>query len=456
MNTPKSNRSKGREVKAATWTVRHPGAALTPAALLTSGIELGWTTTGGILGGTAVGLCGWYRAHPDTFDYLAAPRMRAWRRRWTAYLGPRWNAALRACDLYTTHRKTGDEQFPRIIKVRAYSPTVDTLHLKLAPGQHAKQFEDKLVALADTIRVERIAVERVKPGVVGLVIERSEPFTETIEAPEMPYHAESVDLKDIYVGETEFGADWRLAVLGQHTFIAGATGAGKNSIPMSLLRALAPMIRDGLVRLWLCDPKQMEFAKLAGIAHRYADTDEKCADLVTEYVDDVRRVQQEFAASGNRKIDVSQDTPLNLLVIDEIGALLAYGDGTIARQMRKDLAIVGSQGRATGHSMLAMVQEPTKDTVPIRELFTQRICLRVTAASHVDMVLGDGTRLKGAIADEIPNIGETAGIGFVIRQRTRVPLRVRAAYVTDTEIDELVVFVRSGWGPVGSHLTAVA
>ncbi|TKG57844.1 FtsK/SpoIIIE domain-containing protein [Prauserella endophytica] len=455
MNTPQSKRAMGREIKAAVWTARHPGAILTPGAAVTAGLELGWTTTGGIVGGTAAALCGWYRAHPDTFDAYAAPRMRAWRRRWSVYLGPRWHAALRACDLYTIHRKTGEERFPRIIRVRSYSPTVDTLWLKIPAGQHARQFEARLPELTEALRVERIAVERVKPGVIGLVIERSEPFTETIDAPDMPHETDAVDLKSVYVGETEYGHDWRLPVLGQHTFIAGATGAGKNSIVLSQLRAIAPLIRDGLVRLWLCDPKQMEFAKLASIAYRYAADEGACSELVDEFVDDLRSVQRTFADNGKRKITVSRETPLNLLIVDEIGALLAYGDGSIARNLRKQLAIVGSQGRATGHTMTALVQEPTKDTVPVRELFTTRICLRVTSAAHVDMVLGENARLRGAIADEIPNHEGTAGIGYVIRERTRVPLRVRAAYVNDTEIDQLVTFVHTGRQGSG-HLTVVA
>jgi len=303
--------------------------------------------------------------------------------------------------------------------------------------------------------VERIAIERTKPGYVALIIERSEPFTETIPAPEMPDEAEAVDVDDIYVGETEYGTDWRLR-LRSHLFIAGATGAGKNSIVLSELRALAPLIRDGLVRLWICDPKQLEFRKLgdADVAYRYADTEEACAELVDEYIADLRAVQQSFANTGRRKIEVSREAPLNLLIIDEIGALLAYGDGAIARNLRKQLAIVGSQGRATGHFMTALVQEPTKDVVPIRELFPTRVCLRVTAQSHVDMVLGDGARLRGALADEIPNVPDTAGIGYVIRQRTRVPQRVRAAYVDDREIDELIAFIRAGRRAPGLSVVA--
>lgn len=455
MKTPDSKRRTGREMKAALWTARHPGSVLAPASVVTAGTQLGWTTTGMIAGGATAGLCGWYRAHPATFDHWAAPRMRAWRRRWSAYLGPRWHNALRACDLYVVHRKSGEEQFPRIIKTRSYSPTVDTVWVRIPQGMSARKFEANLDELTEALRARRVAVEKVKPGVLGLVIERDEPFTETIDAPDMPDEPDAVDLRSVYVGETEFGADWRLPVLGQHTFIAGATGAGKNSIVMSQLRAMAPLIREGLVRLWICDPKQMEFAKLEGIAHRYATDEGDCSELVDEFVDDLQRVQREFSEAGTRKLELSRVTPLNVLIIDEIGSLLAYGDGTVARNLRKKLAVVTSQGRATGHSVTALVQEPTKDTVPVRELFTIRICLRVTAAAQVDMVLGENARLRGALADEIPNAPETAGIGYVIRQRSRTPMRVRAAYVADHEIDDLVSFVRAGWG-TGQHLTAVA
>ncbi|MEU4675171.1 FtsK/SpoIIIE domain-containing protein [Amycolatopsis sp. NPDC023774] len=444
MRHPKSNRKVGTEFKGLKWTARHPGSVLAPAGLLASGIELGWTATGGVIGGTTLGLCTWYRAHPDTFDHHAAPRMRAWRRRWSTYFGPRFNRALRACDLYVIDRRTDEIRYPRVTKVRSHSPSVDTVTMDIPAGMGRRAFEDRAEVLADALRVERVAVERVKPGRVALVIQRHEPFTETIPAPEMPDEPGAVDPGDIYIGETEYGTEWRLSMLAKHIFIAGATGSGKNSIPLSLLRGLAPLIRDGLVRLWICDPKQMEFRKLAGIAHRYADEEAACAELIHDYVEDIRRVQRDFAATGQRKITMSRETPLNLLIIDEIGALLAYGDAGIARTIRKELALSTSQGRATGHGSMVLVQEPTKDTVPVRDLFPIRICLRVTTQSHVDMTLGDGARLRGALADEIPEGEATAGIGFVIRPRSRVPQRVRAAYVADHEIDEMVAFIARG------------
>jgi DNA segregation ATPase FtsK/SpoIIIE, S-DNA-T family len=232
---------------------------------------------------------------------------------------------------------------------------------------------------------------------------------------------------------------------GQHWFTAGAMGAGKNSIGWSALRDLAPLIRDGSCRVWMLDPKRVELAAGKGLAYRYADEPDDMHEVVEEYVEDLRETQRRLAETGDRKVTVpSREFPLNLLMMDEIGQLMAYGDASHARNYRRWFAEIGSQGRATMHSMMGFVQEPTKDVVPIRDLFTTRICLRVTTANHVDMALGDGARLRGALADEIPNDPATAGIGYVIRQRSRAPMRVRAAFVDDREITELVEFVQRG------------
>ncbi|MBB4906362.1 FtsK/SpoIIIE domain-containing protein [Actinophytocola algeriensis] len=449
-----STRRPGAEWRAALWAVRHPGSLLVPGALGWGCAELGPVTMGVGAGAAAAAAGAWYRGHPDSFDRVVTPRVRSARRRWWTYRGGRWRKAMQDCELFTTHRKTGADHFPRVVKVRAHSPTVDTVWVELARGQSARSFTDRVEELCSALNVERIGIEKVKPRVVGLVVQHAEPFTEVIDAPEMPADSDAVDLSSIYLGDDEFGGDWRESLNGNHWFVAGATGAGKNSIGWSLLRTLAPLIRDGLVRLWVCDPKQMEFAKLAPIAHRYAATDEDCADLIADYVDDLKTAQQDLGGKGKRTLTVSVETPVNLLILDEMGALLAYGD--YARDNRRNLAVVGSQGRSSGHHMVGFVQEPTKDTVPVRDLFTVRVCLRLTAAGQVDGVLGEDARLRGALADEIPNVPETAGIGYVVRPRTRVPMRVRAAYVDDREIDQLVNFVRTTTPSGRANLEVVA
>jgi S-DNA-T family DNA segregation ATPase FtsK/SpoIIIE len=119
--------------------------------------------------------------------------------------------------------------------------------------------------------------------------------------------------------------------------------------------------------------------------------------------------------------------------------LTAYGDRSGVREALRLLAEILTQGRAADHLVMAYVQEPSKDVVDVRDLFTTKICLGVTAASHVDMVLGDGARDRGALADQIPGDEAHAGIGFVIDAGSRLPVRFRAGWVTDDEIDELVI-----------------
>lgn len=437
-----SSRRRGAEWRMALWLARHPGLAAFSGAVTAGVVEVGAPTTGGVLLGAGVATAAWSRAHPDSFDVLARPVLRSLRRRWLSrYTGPWWRDVVTSCDLVSTHRRSGEIRFPRVVRVRAVSPTVDVVRVRMVPGQHARQWEMRLPELAAALGVERVAVERHRPMILTMIVQRREPFTEIIDAPDMPHDAEFVDLRSVYLGETEYGEDWTESLLGNHWMVVGATGAGKNSLLWSPLRALAPLIRDGVVRLWFLDPKRMELVKGRGLAYRYAAEPDECVDVATEFVEDMRASQRRFAGE-TRAVVPSRDTPLNLLVMDEMGALLAYGD--YARDFRRLLAEIGSQGRASGHAMLGYVQEPSKDVVPVRDLFTTRVCLRVTTAAHVEMALGEGARLRGATADEIPNDPSTAGIGYVIRPRSRVPMRVRSAYVDDSEINELVEFVREG------------
>jgi S-DNA-T family DNA segregation ATPase FtsK/SpoIIIE len=94
-----------------------------------------------------------------------------------------------------------------------------------------------------------------------------------------------------------------------------------------------------------------------------------------------------------------------------------------------------SQGRSVGVCVVGALQDPRKDVISLRNLFSTRIALRLDESDQVDMVLGDGARDRGALADEIsplPAIG--AGVGYVRLEASPDPVRVRAAYVTDTDI----------------------
>jgi DNA segregation ATPase FtsK/SpoIIIE, S-DNA-T family len=140
-----------------------------------------------------------------------------------------------------------------------------------------------------------------------------------------------------------------------------------------------------------------------------------------------------------RLTPITRENPLELVEFDELGALTKYTDRRARDAITERLALLTTQGRALGFTVRGYVQEPTKDTVPVRELFPWRICLRVAAKSHVGMVLGDQAYDRGAWANRITDA--EAGVGYVFGEGIREPLRVRAGWVSDQTIKALEVFV---------------
>ncbi|WP_214368218.1 FtsK/SpoIIIE domain-containing protein [Pseudonocardia sp. H11422] len=434
-----SSRPQGAEWRALLWLARHPLFVLVPAVLVWALTAWGPAAVAVALGVLVLGLLAWSRVHPATFDRLAAPTLRAQRRRWTAYAGHRWAATLADCDLVRENRRTGRVAVPRVLRVRSATPSIDTLYVRMVRGQDLRTWTERADALAEALIAHRVAITRLKPAVLAIVVERELPFDHVIPAPEIPSACEEVDLGALDVGDNEHGQPFTVAALGKHVLVAGASGAGKGSLLWSPLRAMGPLIRDRHVRVSVIDLKGgAETQRGARLFHRYATTAADALRLLTEVRDEMKRRQDYMRDSGTRRLDVSAQWPLELVQIDEMAMLTAYGDRGDVREALRLLAEILTQGRACAISVWGYVQEPSKDVVDVRELFTTRICLGVTAASHVDMVLGDGARERGALADEIPGDVRHAGIGFVIDTGSRLPVRFRAAYVDDSEIDELV------------------
>jgi S-DNA-T family DNA segregation ATPase FtsK/SpoIIIE len=178
----------------------------------------------------------------------------------------------------------------------------------------------------------------------------------------------------------------------------------------------------------------------------------QAVELLREGVEDMQDTQRRMNTQRLRKVEVSPEFPLDFIPIDELAMLTAYGDRQLVREAIRLLALLMTQGRSSLFSVAGFVQEPSKDIVEVRELFTSRICLGVTAASHVDMVLGEGALDRGALAHEIPLDEEHAGIGIGFRmdKGTRLPRRLRVGHTTDADVIEL----NQSCAP-GPHLVSV-
>jgi S-DNA-T family DNA segregation ATPase FtsK/SpoIIIE len=125
-----------------------------------------------------------------------------------------------------------------------------------------------------------------------------------------------------------------------------------------------------------------------------------------------------------------------VIVVDEVAFLTAYQpDRKLKERIMLALATLTTQGRALGYSVVAALQDPRKDVLAIRNLFPDRIAMRLDEPEQVDMVLGDGARDRGAACELIstdPVIG--AGVAFIRVEADPDPVRVRAGWVCDADI----------------------
>jgi DNA segregation ATPase FtsK/SpoIIIE, S-DNA-T family len=332
-------------------------------------------------------------------------------------------------------------RLPQVLGVRS-GASWDEVRVRLVPGQKPEDFDEAARALASARAVTRCQVRELTPNVVSIDFQRRNLLADPVSCPDLAVLAGiqggAIDLRRVWAGRTEYGQDWHIPLAGGHTLTAGATGAGKNSVMWCSLVSIAPAIRDGLVRVSGIDPKGMELAYGRGIFHRYAVTGTDALAVLDELVAAMDARKAEFAGRV-RSVPITPEHPSELLEFDEIGALTKYTDRKTRDAITERVALLTTQGRALGFTVRGYVQEPTKDTVPVRELFPRRICLRVSAKSHVGMVLGENAYERGAWANRITEA--EAGVGYVFGEGIREPLRVRAGWVSDQTIKHLETFV---------------
>jgi S-DNA-T family DNA segregation ATPase FtsK/SpoIIIE len=226
-----------------------------------------------------------------------------------------------------------------------------------------------------------------------------------------------------------------MPIIYTHVLAAARTGGGKGSIVWSLVLQLAPAWKVGLVKFWGCDPKRLELSIGRDWWEHYADTDEGMVELLELAVKEMFERGSQLQGVA-RKFTPSRKTPLNVIVIDELGYLSSLlTDRKL--QMRADFAIktLLTQGRSNGYAVVGCVQDPRKATVEYRDLFPIRIAGGLNEAKMVDLILGEGMHAAGAVCEQIPMGRTGAGVAFVLdAERSMKPLLVRAAWCSDVRI----------------------
>jgi DNA segregation ATPase FtsK/SpoIIIE, S-DNA-T family len=364
---------------------------------------------------------------------VTAPARGKWRA-WWCYRR-RWEAVMNVADLAPWYR--GRILMPVLGKVAATRYT-DRVQVRLVSGQCAADFAKRADNLAHGFGALLCRIRTARSGALVLEFVRRDALAQIIPALPVPHR---VDLRALPVGRREDGLPWLVRLHGTHVLVAGATGAGKASPLWGLIRAMLPMMREGLVRVLAADPKLMELAYGRAIFDTYGHYAASPAAIAAMLEAAVADMQQRAAAFAGHQRDhtPTRQHPFTVIVVDEVAFLTAYQpDRKLRERTMNALATLTTQGRAVGYCVVAALQDPRKDVLTIRNLFPDRIAMRLDEPEQVDMVLGDGARDRGATCELIstdPAVG--AGVAFVRLEADPDPVRVRAAWVTDTDIRDM-------------------
>ncbi|MET9339354.1 FtsK/SpoIIIE domain-containing protein [Nonomuraea sp. NPDC003804] len=411
---------------------RHPVAVAIPAGLGAIWHLYGWPLAASIVGLVALALTGWAFVDRGSFTHLIGRRLLAWWRLVWIYRR-HWQSVTFVSGL--AKRINGRDYLPYLVRVRC-DGWADLVTVRMLKGQAVKDWTDRLDNLAQGFGATSCRMALIKGGRLLLTFPRHDPLAAPI--PALPIPGEPT-VGPVEIGKREDGQPLRLKILGTHILIAGATGAGKGSFLWDTIRGLLAAMRAGLVEIWALDPKLMELSFGRELFTRYAAHPGDCADLLEDAVDVMQKRAARFAGRQRNHTPTIED-PFVLVLVDEVAFLTAYQpDKQLRQRISAALATLATQGRSVGVGVMAALQDPRKEVMNIRNLFPDKIALRLDESEQVDMVLGDGARDRGALADHISPVPELgAGVAYMRLETSPEPVRVRAAYVSDADIRAMV------------------
>ncbi|KDA42369.1 hypothetical protein [Frankia sp. BMG5.23] len=144
----------------------------------------------------------------------------------------------------------------------------------------------------------------------------------------------------------------------------------------------------------------------------------------------------EQLAGDVRAFTPSPATPLEIILIDELGYLLALVPDRKAQAEIKQLVnTLLNLGRAAGICVVGGLQDPRKETIESRDQWPTKIAMRLTR-EMARLVLGSEALEAGARCDLITR--DMAGTAFVLQDDAPdEPVQVRAFWMSDEDVKQL-------------------
>lgn len=337
-----------------------------------------------------------------------------------------------------TRSSDGKVIYPRMVGL-AGSPDAWTVRIEPHIGQTVAEWEKALPRFSLAFGSVGARVKDLRTGWLHLHVGYQRLDGKEVVVPPVEHVQEDgIDwrqrLARVLVGTAENGGGYCVPLIDGHVLVAGITGSGKGSLIWSLVLGLTPALRARTVRLWGFDPKRMELSMgRQFFGDRYAATQDELVALLERAAAEMEALAQAQAGKA-RKFTPCEATPLNVLVIDELGYLSALlDDRKLQQRAERALVQLLVLGRSVGFAVVGALQDPRKSTLDFRDLFPTRVAMRLPKPM-VDLVLGQGMHNAGAYCDLIPLGTEGAGTAFVLEDGTDTPQCVRFTWCPDDVI----------------------
>ena len=417
-----------------------PYASLDPDTPFRLDYVLNFLTTLGlwvaiILGLAGVALVSWRLHSPETYEERFATPARLLR--WRLWAHVSWPRLCKRCGLSASEQVTRrDKEGRQIASTRWFHPKLlgtavsrTSLHLTMRArmGQTVDDLERAVAAIRDAAGAHSARSVVVSPGILRIELVMREQLS-TIGHASPPT---AVATTRVELGRCENGSAWRLPLIGRHTLTVGCSGAGKGSVFWGIAGGLGPAVAADVVRLVGIDLKYgIELSVGAGLFTKVATTEADAVETLAT-VEKLMEKRGNAMAGRTREHSPTKGSPLVVLLIDELAGVTAYmSDPALRKEAAASLSRILTKGRALGIVVAAFLQDPRKDVLPMRGLFTQTIALRLRSRDEVAMVLGDG------LADAAPAhriSPDKPGTGYVVAEDGQVT-KVRSDFWTDEQI----------------------
>ncbi len=231
-----------------------------------------------------------------------------------------------------------------------------------------------------------------------------------------------------------------------HLLIAGATGSGKSVCINTMIMSLLYKAKPDEVKIIMVDPKRVELGVYNGIPHLLVPvvTDpKKAAGALNWAVTEMMHRYDLFTEAGVRQLDSynklmdkegGEKIPQLVIIIDELADLMMVA----AKEVEDYIVRLTQLARAAGIYLVIATQRPSVDVITglIKANVPSRIALAVSSQIDSRTIIDKGG------AEKLLGKGDMLYHPAGARSSTRV----QGAFVTDSEIESVVNFIKENSG----------